>query len=48
VVEVVLAINYQAHYIRNALEPLEAKYQIKLTYSQEVDPLGTAGPLKLA
>jgi mannose-1-phosphate guanylyltransferase len=35
VVEVVIAINYQAHHIKNSLEPLEEKYKIKITYSQE-------------
>jgi mannose-1-phosphate guanylyltransferase len=48
VVEVVIAINYQAHHIKNSLEPLEEKYKIKITYSQETEALGTAGPLKLA
>ena len=35
VVEVIIAINYQADYIKKTLEPLEKKYRIKLTYSQE-------------
>ena len=48
VVEVVIAINYQASHIKNSLEPLEQKYNIKITYSQEEVALGTAGPLKLA
>jgi len=47
-VEVVIAINYQAHHIKMSLEPLEEKYHIKITYSQETEALGTAGPLKLA
>lgn len=47
-VEVVIAINYQAFHIKNSLEPLEQKYNIKITYSQEEVALGTAGPLKLA
>lgn len=48
VVEVVIAINYLADYIKKTLQPLEEKYNIKLTYSQETEALGTAGPLKLA
>ena len=48
VTEVVIAINYQADYIRKTLEPLEKKYNIKITYSQETEALGTAGPLRLA
>lgn len=44
----VIAINYQASHIKNSLEPLEQKYNIKITYSQEEVALGTAGPLKLA
>ena len=48
VTEVVIAINYQATYIKNTLEPLEKKYKVKLTYSQETEAMGTGGPLKLA
>jgi mannose-1-phosphate guanylyltransferase len=48
VVEVVIAINYQAHHIRSSLEHLQQKYKLKITYSQEEVALGTAGPLKLA
>lgn len=48
VVEVIIAINYQADYIKKTLEPLEKKYNIKLTYSQETEAMGTGGPLRLA
>jgi mannose-1-phosphate guanylyltransferase len=48
VIEVIIAINYLADYIKTALNPLEKKYNIKLTYSRETEAMGTAGPLKLA
>lgn len=44
----VIAINYQAHYIKDELRELEDRYKIKITYSEEKEALGTAGPLKLA
>ncbi|THG16328.1 hypothetical protein TEA_004926 [Camellia sinensis var. sinensis] len=46
--EVVLAINYQPEVMLNFLKDFEAKLGIKITCSQETEPLGTAGPLALA
>jgi mannose-1-phosphate guanylyltransferase len=43
-----LAINYQSEIIKADLEFLSEKYNIKISYSKEEEPLGTAGPLKLA
>ncbi|KAL0289179.1 UNVERIFIED_CONTAM: Mannose-1-phosphate guanylyltransferase 1 [Sesamum angustifolium] len=48
VTEVVLAINYQPEVMLNFLKDFEAKLEIKITCSQETEPLGTAGPLALA
>lgn len=48
VTEVVLAINYQPEVMLNFLKEFEAKIGIKITCSQETEPLGTAGPLALA
>lgn len=48
VTEVVLAINYQPEIMLNFLKEFEAKLGIKITCSQETEPLGTAGPLALA
>ncbi|XP_030516528.1 mannose-1-phosphate guanylyltransferase 1-like [Rhodamnia argentea] len=46
--EVVLAINYQPEIMLNFLKDFESKLGIKITCSQETEPLGTAGPLALA
>jgi len=46
--EVVLAISYQPQTMLQYIKKAEAQYGIKITCSQEVEPLGTAGPLKLA
>lgn len=46
--EVVLAINYQPEVMLNFLKEFEKKLGIKITCSQETEPLGTAGPLALA
>lgn len=48
VTEVVLAINYQPKIMQNFLKEFEKKLDIKITCSQETEPLGTAGPLALA
>ncbi|KAG5533369.1 hypothetical protein RHGRI_027528 [Rhododendron griersonianum] len=48
VTEVVLAINYQPEVMLNFLKEFETKIGIKITCSQETEPLGTAGPLALA
>ncbi|WOK92739.1 mannose-1-phosphate guanylyltransferase 1-like [Canna indica] len=48
VTEVILAINYQPQVMLSFLEEFEPKLGIKITCSQENEPLGTAGPLALA
>uniref|UniRef100_A0A1D1YID8 mannose-1-phosphate guanylyltransferase n=1 Tax=Anthurium amnicola TaxID=1678845 RepID=A0A1D1YID8_9ARAE len=48
VTEVILAINYQPQVMLSFLEENESKLGIKITCSQEYEPLGTAGPLALA
>jgi len=48
VTEVILAINYQPEVMMKQLEILEKKYNIKITCSLEDEPLGTAGPIRLA
>ena len=46
--EIVLAVNYQPEAMMKALKDYEAKYKIKVTCSLESEPMGTAGPIKLA
>jgi mannose-1-phosphate guanylyltransferase len=46
--EVVLAVNYRPQLMSSYLQPYEAKLGIKISYSHETEPLGTAGPLALA
>ncbi|EOA16982.1 hypothetical protein CARUB_v10005214mg [Capsella rubella] len=47
--EVVLAINQQQpELMLNFVKEYEKKLEIKITFSQETEPLGTAGPLALA
>jgi len=46
--EVVLAVNYRPQLMSSYLQPYESKLGIKISYSQETEPLGTAGPLALA
>ncbi|MQL96269.1 hypothetical protein Taro_028942 [Colocasia esculenta] len=48
VTEVILAVNYQPQIMSSFLEEYETKLGIKITCSQENEPLGTAGPLALA
>ena len=48
VTEVVLAVNYRPELMSAKLKKYEEVYGIKITYSQEETPLGTAGPLALA
>ncbi|KAJ6767507.1 GLUCOSE-1-PHOSPHATE ADENYLYLTRANSFERASE FAMILY PROTEIN-RELATED [Salix koriyanagi] len=48
VTEVVLAINYKPEEMMNFLKDFDTKLDIKITCSQETEPLGTAGPLALA
>jgi len=46
--EVVLAVNYQPDLMSACISQWEKKLGIKISYSQETEPLGTAGPLALA
>eukprot|EP00252_Welwitschia_mirabilis_P024890 TRINITY_DN7580_c0_g2_i1.p1 TRINITY_DN7580_c0_g2~~TRINITY_DN7580_c0_g2_i1.p1 ORF type:complete len:362 (+),score=57.13 TRINITY_DN7580_c0_g2_i1:120-1205(+) len=46
--EVILAINYRPELMINFLKEFEAKLEMKITCSQETEPMGTAGPLALA
>jgi mannose-1-phosphate guanylyltransferase len=48
VTEVVLAVSYRAEEMAEALTSMEREYKLKITISQESEPLGTAGPLRLA
>ncbi|XP_049848482.1 mannose-1-phosphate guanyltransferase beta-like [Schistocerca gregaria] len=47
VTTVVLAISYKPEEMAKALEPYESKLSVKIKYSRESIPLGTAGPLSL-
>eukprot|EP01095_Lingulamoeba_sp_RSL-Kostka_P014420 TRINITY_DN628_c0_g2_i1.p1 TRINITY_DN628_c0_g2~~TRINITY_DN628_c0_g2_i1.p1 ORF type:complete len:377 (-),score=139.18 TRINITY_DN628_c0_g2_i1:166-1296(-) len=46
--EVILAVNYQPHLMSETLKQFEDKLNVKISYSKEDEPLGTAGPLALA
>ncbi|GMH40645.1 hypothetical protein BSKO_08549 [Bryopsis sp. KO-2023] len=46
--EVVLAIAYKPEVMRNFLEEWQPRLGVKITLSEESEPLGTAGPLALA
>lgn len=46
--EVVLAVNYQPEKMREFLDAKGKELGIKITTSQENEPMGTAGPIKLA
>jgi len=46
--EVVLAVNYQPDLMNACMQTWEKKLGVKITYSRETTPLGTAGPLALA
>lgn len=48
VTEVILAVNYQPEFMMNTLRPYEEKYGVKISFSIEDEPLGTAGPIRLA
>ncbi|OEL26723.1 putative mannose-1-phosphate guanylyltransferase 3, partial [Dichanthelium oligosanthes] len=48
VTEIVLAINYRPEGMYNFLKDSEDDLGVKITYSQETEHLGTAGPLALA
>jgi len=46
--EVILAVNYQPDLMSACMSQWEKKLGIKISYSQETEPLGTAGPIALA
>lgn len=46
--EIVLAMNYKYKRIIEAVDGFSGRYGIKITYSLEKEPLGTAGPIALA
>ena len=48
VTDVVLAVNYRPDVMTAALKKYEEEFNIKIHFSIESEPLGTAGPLKLA
>jgi hypothetical protein len=48
VTEVVLAVNYKPEVMLEALDAIATEVGVKITCSQETEPLGTAGPLALA
>ena len=48
VTDIVLAVNYRPEVMTAALKKYEQQYNIKIEFSVETEPLGTAGPLKLA
>lgn len=48
VTEIILAINYQPEVMMKELAVYEEMYKVKITCSLESEPLGTAGPIRLA
>eukprot|EP00871_Galdieria_phlegrea_P003532 jgi/Galph1/417/GphlegSOOS_G5151.1 len=46
--EVILAVSYQPQTMQDFLQSEQQKLGIKITCSRESEPLGTAGPIKLA
>ncbi|KAI8092960.1 mannose-1-phosphate guanyltransferase [Halteromyces radiatus] len=48
VTDIVLAVNYRPEIMVAALKEYEQLYNVKITFSVETEPLGTAGPLALA
>lgn len=48
VTDIVLAVNYRPEVMIKVLQKYEEQYKVKITFSVETEPLGTAGPLKLA
>jgi mannose-1-phosphate guanylyltransferase len=48
VTEVILAINYQPEVMMKEIANLEKQYNVKITCSLEDEPMGTAGPIRLA
>ncbi|RKO84941.1 nucleotide-diphospho-sugar transferase [Blyttiomyces helicus] len=48
VTDIVLAVNYQPEVMVDAMLKVEEQFNVKIHFSIEPEPLGTAGPLKLA
>ncbi|CCH58603.1 hypothetical protein TBLA_0A08130 [Henningerozyma blattae CBS 6284] len=48
VTDIVLAVNYRPEVMVETLKKYEKEYGVNITFSVETEPLGTAGPLKLA
>ncbi|KAG0322276.1 mannose-1-phosphate guanyltransferase [Linnemannia gamsii] len=48
VTDIVLAVNYRPEVMVSILQKYEEIYNVKITFSVETEPLGTAGPLALA
>lgn len=48
VTDIVLAVNYRPDIMVAALKKYEDTYNVNIEFSVETEPLGTAGPLKLA
>lgn len=48
VTDIVLAVNYRPEVMVETLKKYEQEYGVSITFSVETEPLGTAGPLKLA
>ncbi|CUS10506.1 unnamed protein product [Tuber aestivum] len=48
VTDIVLAVNYRPDVMISVLNKYQEQYGVNITFSVESEPLGTAGPLKLA
>ncbi|KAF2753891.1 putative mannose-1-phosphate guanyltransferase [Pseudovirgaria hyperparasitica] len=48
VTDIVLAVNYRPEIMTEALQKYEKEFNVRIEFSVETEPLGTAGPLKLA
>lgn len=46
--DIVLAVNYKPEIMANFMKKYEEQYGVRIHFSIEVEPLGTAGPLALA
>lgn len=46
--DIVLAVNYRPEMMVSQMKKCEEQFGVKITFSVETDPLGTAGPLALA
>ncbi len=46
--DIILAVNYRPEVMVSTLKKYEEEFGVNITFSVETEPLGTAGPLKLA